>query len=273
MKFLGAAEGFSENWRDYVLGLAHANDTLRSFINIYGSADAGLMGFETPLSILIHREAQQDHALNKQLFASERIPYLYQYDPRIRYMESVDGQITITSNATMPLVRYNIHDHGYTLANKHLLQIINQTSANFNARLAKHHIDTNDWSLPFVYIFGRDQFMVTLFGVNIYPENIKAVLESAELQKYLTGRFSTEKHIDFFFFHYLLLRLELRPQKRQSTKLITLTQNLFIKTLKQCNSEYNQVEEKFGQKMHPRIKLHRFHHPDFFPDGKIKKMG
>ena len=273
MKFLGAAEGFSENWRDYVLQLAHAKDPLRTFINIYGSADAGLMGFETPLSILIHRETQLDHALNKQLFKSERSPYLYQYDPRMRYMESVDGHITITSDATMPLIRYNIYDHGYTLANEELLQITDQASPQFRTKLKQNQLSENDWNLPFVYIFGRDQFMVTLYGVNIYPENIKAVLEKSELQTYLTGRFSTEKLTDAAQDHYLQLRLELKPSVRQSKKLATLTNRLFITTLKQLNSEYNQVEDKFKQKMHPQIKFHRFHHPDFFPDGKIKKMG
>ncbi len=272
VRFLGAAEGFSENWRDYLLSLVNQTDSARTIINIYGSADAGLMGFETPLSIMLHRETARNHQLNQLLFNSERNPYLYQFDPTIKYLESINGNIAITMDATMPLIKYNIKDQGDVLDNQHLLATTEQHSSELLDVYKKTSIVPKDWPLPFVYIFGRDQFMITLYGVNIYPENLKAVFEHPDLQQHLTGRFSTEKMQDDNQDHYLHIRLELKPNRRPSKYLAEKTRSIFIKTLKELNSEYNQVEDKFGTKMHPTFKFHRFQHPEFFPEGKTKKM-
>ena len=273
VKFLGAGEGFSENWRDYLVGLVQQTDIARTMINIYGSADAGLMGFETPLSIALHQETSTNHQLNQLLFNSERNPYLYQFDPTLRYLESINGNIAVTMNATMPLIKYNIKDQGDIVDNQHLISTISQQSSEFLNECKKIKILPADWPLPFVYIFGRDQFMISLYGVNIYPENLKAVFEHPDLQQHLTGRFSTEKMQDENQDHYLHIRLELKPSRRPSKYLAEKTRSIFIKTLKELNSEYNQVEDKFGTKMHPTFKFHKFQHPEFFPEGKTKKMG
>ncbi len=273
VKFLGAGEGFSENWRDFLLKLAGQSDPLRTIINIYGSADCGLMGFETPLSIAIHRETNTNHELNRRLFASERNPYLYQFDPTLRFIETVDNQIVMTMDAVMPLIRYNIHDHGNTLSYAFALEVMAEFAPDFLKQLEQEQVDTQQWHLPFVYIFGRDQFMTTLYGVNIYPENIKAVLDDSRLQAYLTGRFIAQKDIDANQDQYLLLRLELKPGVKPTKKVSDLTQKVFVTTLKHINSEYNQVEMKFNQKMHPHIKLFTANHPKYFPAGVTKKMG
>lgn len=273
VKFLGAAEGFSENWRDYLLGLVDQVDPHHSLINIYGSADAGLMGFETPLSISIHREANTNHDLNRRLFASERKPYLYQFDPRLRYIQATDNEITITMSATMPLIRYNIHDHGNVIPFDFALEVMQEFAPDFLQQLKDKSIDSSQWRLPFVYIFGRNQFMTTLYGVNIYPENIKSVLDHESLQPYLTGRFTSEKNQDSNQDQYMSLRLELKPGIKETKKLKQQTLSLFIQTLRQINSEYNQVEQKFHDKMHPHIKFHAHHHPTYFPEGKTIKSG
>lgn len=149
----------------------------------------------------------------------------------------------------------------------------NQFTPEFDSFLKKHAINQNQWNLPFVYIFGRDSFMTTLYGVNIYPENIKTVLDHPRLQPYLTGRFTIKKFVDAQQDQYLQLRLELKPDQKPTKKLSHLTQEIFVSTLNQLNSEYNQVEQKFGPKMHPKIIFHAFNHPKYFPEGKTIKTG
>ena len=273
VRFLGAGEGFSENWRDYLLSLVGQTDFLRTIINIYGSAEAGLMGFETPLSIALHREASTNHELNKALFNSDRTPFLYQFDPLIKYLEgSIRGEIVITMNATSPLIRYNIHDHGGTIGNFDLLETVEKSSKNFLKRLKKVKINIDDFRFPFVFILGREQFMTSLYGVNIYPENIKAVLEHKLLQPHLTGRFITSKEIDERKDQYLLLRAELKPKVVKKREVENLTQKLFVEILRKLNSEYNQVEQKYKGKMHPKEVLCKFQDSKYFPEGKIQKM-
>jgi len=71
----------------------------------------------------------------------------------------------------------------------------------------------------------------------------------------------------------MILRIELKPDVRISKNLMNKTRRLFVKILKDINSEYNQVEDKFKEKMHPKIILHKYNDPVLFPEGKIKKMG
>jgi phenylacetate-CoA ligase len=248
MKFLSAGEGFSENWRDYLLSLVGQKDPLKTLVNIYGSADAGLIGFETPASIALRRKTSNDHKLNYEMFNSERNPYIYQYVPDMKFIESVNGEIVLTSDATAPLIRYNIHDRGGIL-----------------------NIE-NEYGIPFVYIFGRDHYLISLMGVNIYPENIKAVLEEKSLQPYLTGRFVTEKKENNNGNQKLYLKVELKSGVKPSHDLASRVKNNFVNIVKKLNSEYNQVESKFSEKMHPQVEFIRFQDPKFFPEGKIKKM-
>ncbi len=273
VKFLGAGEGFSENWRDYLISLVGQTDVLRTIVNIYGSADAGLIGFETPLSVSLHREISENHGLNELLFNTVRTPFLYQFDPTIKYLEgSNEGEIVISMDAVEPLIRYNIHDKGGILSFSSFVNEVNNISKDFLTKLRKDKVDVKDWPFPFVYIFGRDQFMTSLYGVNIYPENIKAALEHKSLQPYLTGRFTTEKAQDDNKNPYLLLRVELKKQTCENREIRYIVKNILVLTLRKLNSEYNQVEQKYKEKMHPRIFLCAFQDPTHFPEGKIKKM-
>lgn len=272
IKFLGAAEGFSESWRDSLLSLVGQDDYYRTMINIYGSADAGLMGFETPLSIALHRETARNHKLNKVLFDSDRNPFLYQFDPLKKYIESINSEITLTMDSTMPLLRYNIHDNGSVIENNILIDTVRQKASQFSKVLRKYKISLKEWSFPFVYIFGRDQFMTTLYGVNIYPENVKAVLEHKELQPFFTGRFIIKKSVNERKNPYIILHIELRRNIIKSRGIEDRARKLFVQILKQLNSEYNQVEDKIKKIMHPKITLHRYNDPVYFPIVKIRKM-
>jgi phenylacetate-CoA ligase len=272
VKFLGAGEGFSENWRDYLLSLVGQSNPFNSFINILGSADAGLMGFETPLTIVIRRKTTTDNKLNQAVFATDRNPYLYQFDPRLKFIESVNGELTITADATMPLIRYNIEDHGYVLSYRKFRSSLENLGLSLKNLLKTNKLSGFDWHLPFVYMFGRKHFMLTLNAVNIYPENIKAALEHKNLQPYISGRYIALKKYNQAQDQYLLLRVELRPDIKPTKKLKKKIQNIFVHTLKKLNSEYNEVVKNLGEKMYPTIKVHRYHHSKYFPEGKIQKM-
>ena len=222
---------------------------------------------------MLHRESSISRSLNELLFRSARTPFLYQFDPTTKYLEgSVENEIMITMNATAPLVRYNIHDQGGTIGNFGLLEIIEDHSNNIFQGLKDNGVNVKDWQFPFIYVFGREQFMTSLYGVNIYPENIKASLEHRLLQPFLTGRFIAEKKVDENQNQYLLLRVELRPKIRGSQEIRNRTIKLFTETFKKLNSEYNQVEQKYKERMHPKVVLCKFQDSKYFPEGKVRKM-
>ncbi len=55
VKLVLAGEVFSEEWRDLVAGRAGIADPVRDVASLYGTADAGVLGNETPLSVAIRR--------------------------------------------------------------------------------------------------------------------------------------------------------------------------------------------------------------------------
>src|SRR5207253_11110614 len=95
IKFLFAAEGFSEKWRDHMLSSIGASDPLTNAINIYGSADAAILAHETPLAIAIRRQIADQAEAMRMVFSDTRLPTLAQYDPHLKYFEAENTNLLI----------------------------------------------------------------------------------------------------------------------------------------------------------------------------------
>ncbi|MET7422935.1 hypothetical protein [Dactylosporangium sp. NPDC005555] len=181
VKMLLAGEVFSEAWRDLMGQRAGMTRPERDSVSLYGTADAGVLGNETPLSVRIRRFLASRPPLARELFGDPRLPTLVQYDPMLRYFECVDGTLVFTGDGGVPLVRYHIADEGGLLSHASLVEFC-----------ARHGLDVSgpgDDERPFVYVFGRSLFTVSYFGANIYPENVTVALEDPTLADRLTGRF------------------------------------------------------------------------------------
>ncbi len=67
--------------------------------SLYGTADAGVLGNETPLSIEIRRASGgPPRRRRRELFQADRLPTLVQYDPAVRYFEESDGTLLFTGD-------------------------------------------------------------------------------------------------------------------------------------------------------------------------------
>src|SRR5690606_32026807 len=60
IRFLFAAEGFSEQWPSHIHNLVGSSDSYATSINIYGSADATILAHETPLTNAIRQHIGTD---------------------------------------------------------------------------------------------------------------------------------------------------------------------------------------------------------------------
>src|SRR5262249_20946606 len=154
-----AGEVFSEEWRALVgerLGARHPDYYSAS---LYGTADAGVLGNETPLSIAIRRFLAREPKAARQLFGESRLPTLVQYDPVVRYFETVDGTLLFSGDNGVPLVRYHIADRGGLAGYDEMLRFLADWGCDPHAELAGR-----GWRgmrpLPFAYVFGRADFTV-----------------------------------------------------------------------------------------------------------------
>jgi len=256
LRFLLAGEGFNETWRTYVATLAGDKSPIKDFVNFYGSADAAVLAFETPTSIVIRRRIAEDNKSRQRIFKEERLPSLLQYTPEHKFFEEVDDELIFTASGGIPLIRYNIHDSGGVLSRKAIEQIAPELKEYF-AELKR---ESRLWNLPFVYVFGKSDQTVTLYGANIYPENIKRGLESEAIRDQVTGKFIMQTALDEQKDQYLNIDIECSPSTKRTEQLAAQVSQSIHEVLITDNSEYRTSYRGTGGKMIPRVKL--FAHSD-----------
>jgi phenylacetate-CoA ligase len=179
LKLVLAGEVFSEEWRALVARRGGVADPVTDVAALYGTADAGVLATETALSVRVRRFLAGRPDLARELFGSSRLPTLLQYDPADRYFEQHDGTLLFTADGGVPLIRYHIADEGGVVDHAGML-----------AFCARNGFDPGDGpELPFVFVFGRSLFTVSLYGANIYPENVTVALERPGISDHVTGKF------------------------------------------------------------------------------------
>lgn len=271
IKFLFAAEGFSECWRDYIHESVGSRDNLCTSVNIYGSADAAILGNETPLTTTIRQllKNRQDQICN--LFHDTRLPTLAQYDPRLKYMEQIDRKTVFTTRSGIPLIRYDIGDNGGLYSFETMKTKLSEMGYDLEALMRKAGKRNFLWQLPFVYIFGRADLTVSLYGLLIYPEHIKVGLEKKSLNKYITGKFVMAIEYDERQNPYLLLRVELARNIKATEGLKRKVKLAVITGLKKVNSEYNRLFDSIGDRAYPVVELVQNADVNYFKPGAKQK--
>ena len=123
IKLVLAGEVFSEDWRDLMGERAGMTRPAYDSAALYGTADGGVLGNETPLSITVRRFLAAVPDAAQELFGSARLPTLVQYDPASRYFEQQDGTLLFTADSGVPLIRYHIADEGGLIAHDDVITL------------------------------------------------------------------------------------------------------------------------------------------------------
>lgn len=268
LKFFFGGDGFSETWRNYLLDEIGGGNPLLDTANVYGTSEAGLPGIETPVSIAVKRLAAEDADLSQSIFRSERQPFVYQYNPLFKFMQVVDNEIIFTCQNVTPFIRYNIHDQGGVIGYDDMMSLFGPEKV--AKTLKQHKAERFNYQLPFVYLFGRPQNTATLYGLNVYPENVKAGLEDKQIRHLVSGKFrmSTEYKTDQN--QYLLLRIE----SARDIKITAAEKRLIMKVLSEklleLNGEYRKLHDAIGEKSVPMVQFVPHGDPAFAPGMKTK---
>ncbi|WP_239649822.1 phenylacetate--CoA ligase family protein [Methylocucumis oryzae] len=187
LKLVFAGEVFSEEWRQLLSQRTGSTMPCFDSASLYGTADGGVLGNETPFSIAIRRWLAQHPEAALTLFGEARLPTLVQYDPASRFFEVHDNTLVVSGDNTVPLVRYHIADKGGVISYEAMWAFLNQHGIQHVSELLLPEGFTPR-PLPFVFVFGRADFTVSYYGANIYPENISVGLEQPELNTWVTGK-------------------------------------------------------------------------------------
>ena len=272
LRFIFAAEAFTEKFREYVVKKTSVRNSLLDTMNIYGSADIGAMAFETPTSVLMRQLAMAKPRVFADVFHQiQRTPTLAQYIPQFTSFEEYGGELYLTGDNAIPLVRYAIGDHGGVFMFDELAKKLKDHGIDFEKEARIKGIKDFVYQLPLVYVYERVDMATTLYGLQIYPETIREVLIESPMNKYLTGKLTLITKFDKKHDQYLEINLELRKRRSMTKKIEKMLLNQIIANLRLKNSEFRELSNFLKERVNPKLVFWHAEHPLYFKPGIKQK--
>lgn len=269
LKFIFGGEGFSEEFRKYIYERTKATNYLKSSVNIYGSADAAILGHETPVSIYIRKLASENANLRKTLFKDDRLPSLLQYYPSFKYFEEVDGSLIFTTYGGIPLIRYSIGDTGNVIPFTKMVDTLKSFGVDIEKEMVQYECNNLVAKLPFVYLFGRADNTKIFYGANIYPEHIKNCLERKDIIHTITGKYFTDILFDNNHDQTFYIAVELTHGVNTNNQLKEKIADTIHQGLLNINDEYKYLAQTIGKRIYPSVELFSYGDPKYF-SSRIK---
>ncbi len=272
VKFIFSAEAFSETFRDYIIQKTGLENPYKDTLNHYGTVDQGTLAYETPLAILIRRTAVKTPALYRRIFPVEhKLPTLAQYDPELFFFEEVAGGLLCSAYSGLPLVRYDLKDHGGVISYAEMMEMISREGITIEKEIKKGAIAHTVWQLPFVYVYERSDFSVSLYAFQIYPETVRKAFQHPRFEKDVTGKFSMFVKYDKKQNQYLEINAELKAKRRPSKKLEYELSRSIVRQLLKESSEYRKTYSEIPDRMEPRLVFWPYEDPAHFKPGRKQK--
>lgn len=268
-------EPVSGKWLKRVRSRLNADPKDISFVaNVYGTSDAGGIGFSTPLSSLITNLSSKNKQLAKSLFDSENLPSLIQYSPMGYFIEEANGKIIINYMSGVPLIRYRICDSGGVISFKKIKETLKKHGYDVGEMLLKKGYEKNTtWKWPFLYVFGRSDNTVSIGGANVYPENVESALYQKETEMInsfkLTIKTSKKGAMQ------LVILVELKKDAKISLeKMVDLERkyhDIFLDKLLETNDDFRDAHEIDPKSTDPLIEIYTYGQGPFAKDKKRTK--
>jgi phenylacetate-CoA ligase len=264
-KFIFSAEGFSEEFRSYIAENAKLKNIYKDTLNHYGTVDIGTKAYETPISILIRRLALGNKGFYNKIFRESKVlPTLAQFIPEQFYFEVKENILICSSDSGIPLIRYDLKDLGGVLKFSEMVNLAKESGIDLKKEIKKAGIINTIWELPFVYISGRSDSSVSLYGSNIYPETIRFVLLDPMFRKYFSGRVSmqivySKKQNPKFKVH-----VELKNNCSVVNVIRVKLEQAIFDRLKKENAEYYNNFKVLGKKVYPSVVCWEYGNKQYF---------
>lgn len=269
--FVFSAEAFSEKFRDYVFRHTGSTNILTDSLNHYGTVDLGTMAHETPESILIRRTLAERNELALIFPESNRQPTFAQYNPELFYFETQDNNLICSAYSGLPLVRYDLRDHGGILPRSEVHATLQAQGIDIYAAAEEYGITDTLWNLPFVYVYERADFTVSYYAFLIYPDTIRRGLQQDELHAHITGKFSMEVEYDDTGRQKLHIHIEVKHGVHKTETLAVQVQQMLHDELLKESSEYRETSAMVGEAVKPVIHLWTYEDPTHFRAGTKQK--
>lgn len=272
--FVFSAEAFSELFRDYVIKKTGLKNPYTSSLNHYGTVDLGTMSHETPLTNMLRRDALEDIDIYKVLFnRDDKLPTFTQYNPALFYFEDDKGNLYCSAYSGIPLVRYDLKDSGGVLGLDEARKRLANTGDGYDLdkKLAERGLDSLTWNLPFVYVYERNDFSVSYYAFQIYPEMIRRPLQQERFDNKLTGKFTMLVDFDDDGRQRLEINVELKAHVEETEELHKEVHLQIVESLLTESSEFRETHKMYGEAMLPELILWPYEDETYFKPGVKQK--
>jgi len=267
LKVFTAGEVHTEPWRDYLIIRAGMKNEYKDITSVLASSEGGLIGIETPVSVYVRRACFRKSKVLNAFFPNETLPSIVQYNPMARFYETINQDLVLTSSGALPLIRFNTKDRGGMMSLDEVYERFAGTG--IDRQSVKTALGQEPWSLPFAYVFGRSNLTVTVYGVNVYPESIKAFLLSPQFHDKITGRFTMRTSTDDEQNQFLEFFVESSPRKSEGGIDESELSAAIASHLKTVNSEFRKLSESVKRQL-VRVRLRPFQDRRYFSSDKQK---
>jgi len=249
---LVGGEGMSEGLRDYL------ERCFRRVFSGYGATDLEIaIGGETPVAVAVRRLARDNAAVRRELFGEDsRLPMLFQYNPLTHHIETnAVGELLVTitrGDVLSPRIRYNVHDQGGVAR----YDLMSEKLAALGVRLeALLPGDRARLRLPFVWVYGRRDYTVSVMGANIYPEDIEQCLYAEPRLAAQTHSFclSLAESPDGEVRPLFLFEIDVEPTETLRREYA----DVMARRLNALNADYREACREFPETMAPEVRLYR----------------
>jgi len=269
--FVFSAEGFNEEFRNYICAKTGIDDPLTSTLNHYGTVDLGTMAHETPVAILIRRIALTNPKLYQDIFGqATKLPTLAQYIPEQFFFEADGQNLFCSAPSGIPLIRYDLKDHGGIVTLAQMEQKFSDNGLDLRTMAEEAGIETI-WNLPFVYVYERSDFSVSFYAFQVYPETIRHVVSADTFAHELTGKFTMTVDFDTKARQKLIINFELKPETENTPEFSARLMEAVMARLLHDNSEFRSTYEEYGDKIRPKLVFWDYEHVTHFMPGTKQK--
>jgi len=250
-------ESYSEGWRSLMVERLGCLPHPMRVCGVYGTSDGGgIMGFETPFSILGRQLAHQREDIRRCLFDGRLEAAFVQFNPMARYFEEVNGELTLTCWQAVPLIRYALHDAGdvmpFSMVTKRLRSCDADPEVLLRARgVAPQHI----WQWPFLSCFGRSDGAVSVAAANVYPHMLQHVFAAHREVSHYKLAVEGSGGIENRFIVYVELAERTKLTDDARTKLERMLHDEVVTTLSRSSSEYRESLVEAAEVADPSIVL------------------
>jgi len=210
LKIALTSQSISASWRRVAIETISGNPG--DVVAWYGSTEVGMMGFETKEANFVLTQCLKNSELQFDLFQNYNLPTLVEANTLSKYMEVINGEMVITADQVVPLVRFNLHDEAMFITNQQMKNI-----------LQKHHCRTDA-------IDQKERLYVAIFGKKLHTvfstEDINTVIDQENIYQLIHREFQFTEQLKN---DHLILTLTLyvkRAKKISQNKINILNQNI-----------------------------------------------